>query len=133
MSDTTSTRRASIARDLRGIPNLVSLARVLLLFVAIAVWFSGLKTLGIALGVVAGLTDYLDGYLARRMNLVTHLGAILDQFSDLLFETTLLLMVMTSGVDGVPPLWLLIIYLVREFWVTTIRRFMASHGQWAQL
>ncbi|MCB9524704.1 MAG: CDP-alcohol phosphatidyltransferase family protein [Myxococcales bacterium] len=129
MSETTpKTRKANIAQDLRGIPNLVSLARVLLLFVAITVWFAGFKVAGVALGIVAGLTDYLDGYLARRMNLVTHLGAILDQFSDLLFESTLLLMVMTSGVDGVPPLWLLVIYLVREFWITTIRRFMAAHG-----
>ncbi len=119
---------ASIAKDLRGLPNLISLARVLLLFVGVALWFTGHPVPAVGLGTAAGLTDYLDGYLARRMNQVTYLGAILDQFSDLLFESTLLLMVMTSGEAAAPPLWLLVVYLVREYWVSTIRRFMAAHS-----
>lgn len=121
-------RQASFAKDLRSIPNMVSLGRIVLLIVAVSIWFAGFKILGLTFGIVAGLTDYLDGYLARRLNQVTYLGAILDQFSDLLFEASLLLMIMTSGVEYVPPVWLLVVYLVREFWIMTIRRFMAANA-----
>jgi CDP-diacylglycerol--glycerol-3-phosphate 3-phosphatidyltransferase len=119
---------ASLARDLRSAPNLVSLSRVVLLIAAVAVWFSGFQKLGMAFGIIAGLTDYLDGYLARRLNQVTYLGAILDQFSDRLFTTALLLILTTSDATLIPPVWILLPYLVREFWISTIRRFMAAHS-----
>lgn len=119
--------RANLAHDLRRLPNIVTLARIVLLAIAVTFWFSGLPMAALLLGIVAGSTDYLDGYLARRLNQVTYLGAILDQFSDLLFETSLLIMLATSGVEGVVPMWVILIYLLREYWVMTIRRFLAAH------
>jgi CDP-diacylglycerol--glycerol-3-phosphate 3-phosphatidyltransferase len=120
-------RRANLAADLRRLPNLVSLARIVMLVIAVTFWFSGWPLTALALGIIAGTTDYLDGYLARRLNQVTYLGAILDQFSDNLFEFSLLIMLATSDVEGVIPMWIILIYLVREFWVMTIRRFLAAH------
>ncbi len=114
----------SFAQDLRTIPNMLSLSRMVAITVAAAVFFAGHYTLGVIIGIAAGLTDYLDGILARRLNQVTKLGEILDQFSDLFFESACILMLVTHP-EGPHPM-VLFAYLVREFWVTTIRRFLAD-------
>lgn len=114
----------SFAQDLRTIPNMLSISRMIAITVAAAVFFAGHYTLGVIIGIAAGLTDYLDGILARRLNQVTKLGEILDQFSDLFFESACILMLVTHP-EGPHPM-VLFVYLVREFWVTTIRRFLAD-------
>lgn len=114
----------SFAEDLRTIPNILSLSRMVVVTVAAAVFFSGHYTLGVILGIIAGATDYLDGILARKLNQVTKLGEILDQFSDLFFESACILMLVTHP-EGPHPM-VLFVYLLREFWVTTIRRFLAD-------
>lgn len=115
----------SIKKDLRTIPNLISISRMILIFTAVAVYVYGFKGWGLALGIIAGLTDYFDGILARRLNQVTPLGALLDQFSDLLFESAAILLLILDE-RGQSPL-ILYIYLFREFWVTVIRRWMDTH------
>ena len=114
----------SIRRDLRTIPNLISLSRILLIFTAVFLYTSGFKGWGLLLGIIAGLTDYFDGILARKLNQVTPLGALLDLFSDLLFEAAALLLLVLDE-RGQSPL-VLYIYLFREFWVVTIRQWMES-------
>lgn len=115
----------SFARDLRTIPNMISLSRMVLITVSVGLWLSAYYLPGVIIGIAAGVTDYLDGYLARRLNQSTKLGEILDQFSDLFFEGAAILMLITHP-EGAPA-WVLFVYLVREFWVTTIRRFLASY------
>lgn len=126
-TESTPAQHANLMRDLRELPNMISLARIAILILCLACWFVGWHAATLILGTIAGLTDYLDGYLARRLNKVTYLGAILDQFSDLLFETCLLIMVATSDAPYGVPMWLIVVYLLREFWVMTIRRFLAAH------
>ena len=72
---------------------------------------------------MAGLTDYLDGYLARRMKQVTRLGEILDQLCDLCFESFLIII---GTLQGFFAPYFILLYLFREFWVTGLRRFMAG-------
>ena len=115
-----------LARDLRTIPNLISLSRLALLGAGLVAYFNGAPRLGIVFGIVAGLTDYLDGYLARRLGQVTELGEVLDQFSDLMLEAVCILLLVTHP-EGPNPL-VLAAYLLRELWVSTIRRFMAAHN-----
>ena len=116
-----------LLRDLRTIPNQVSISRIILLGVAIGVFYlTDHKAIAILIGVIAGITDYLDGILARRLNQETQLGAILDQYADMIFESFGLLMACTyisehATPTHVSPL-ILAIYLPREFWVMTIRR-----------
>ncbi len=118
---------ASFSAELRTLPNLITLSRIVLLLVSVIFCtLTPWPIVGLILGVVAGVTDYLDGWLARRLNQVTQLGAILDQFSDLVFESAALIL-LVSYAEG-PPALVLFIYLLREFWVTTIRRFLSSHG-----
>ena len=115
----------SIAHDLRTLPNLLTLARIALIFVAACLFFYVSRGAGMVLAVIAGVTDYADGAIARATGQVTRLGEVLDQFSDLCFESLVLIIAVSHGFF--PPL-VLIVYLLREFWVTTIRRFMAAHN-----
>ena len=70
MSDGLSARegRSDFIADLLLIPNLLSVARVLGVLIAAGSFFVGLNALALILGVATGLTDYLDGYLARKLN-----------------------------------------------------------------
>jgi CDP-diacylglycerol--glycerol-3-phosphate 3-phosphatidyltransferase len=122
---TTSNRRGGFAADLSTAPNLITLSRLVLILLAAAFFFSGYSTIGIVLAVIGGVTDYLDGWLARRTGQVTRLGEILDQFCDIFYESMVLYIAIAQF--HFLPLWILPAYLARELWVTTIRRFMAGH------
>src|SRR5262249_23966695 len=84
------------------------------------------RGLGIGLAIIAALTDYLDGAIARATGQVTFLGEVLDHFCDLCFESLVLLIAVSGGFF--PPI-VLFIYLLREFWVSGMRRFVARTGQ----
>ena len=114
---------ASIRSDLRTLPNIITLLRIVLLCLGVAVYFKISSALGIALAILAGVTDYLDGYLARRMKQTTRLGEILDQFCDLCFESFIIII---ATLQGFFSPYFIFLYLFREFWVTGIRRFMAE-------
>ncbi|MDZ4697112.1 MAG: CDP-alcohol phosphatidyltransferase family protein [Deltaproteobacteria bacterium] len=114
-----------LRQDLKLVPNVLTIVRIAFIFIATAIFFSGNHVLGIVLGVLAGITDYLDGYLARKLNLVTPIGELLDQLADVVFESTALLLVVSTGF--ITPI-VLVAYLFREFWVTTIRRFVTARG-----
>jgi CDP-diacylglycerol--glycerol-3-phosphate 3-phosphatidyltransferase len=114
---------SAIGNDLRTVPNLITLSRIAILLVSVPVYFYLSRGIGIALAIVAGVTDYLDGYVARRTNQVTRLGEILDQFCDLCFESFLITI---ATLQGFFPPFFLFLYLLREFWVLCLRRFMAG-------
>ncbi len=114
---------ASIGNDLRTLPNIITLLRIVLLWLGALVYFYVSAGAGIALTVVAGVTDYLDGYIARRLKQVTRLGEILDQFCDLCFEAFIIIIATTQRFF--PP-YIILLYLFREFWVLCLRRFMAQ-------
>ena len=118
-------RRSGFAADLATAPNIITLSRILLLLVGAPLFFAGYALSGMILAAIAGWTDYLDGWLARRTGQVTRLGEILDQFCDFFFESVVLYVAVAKF--HVLPLWVMIAYLAREMWVTTIRRFMAGH------
>jgi CDP-diacylglycerol--glycerol-3-phosphate 3-phosphatidyltransferase len=118
-------RRIGFAADLATPPNIITLSRIALILLAAGLFFAGHQTVGIALAVVGGVTDYLDGWLARRTGRVTRLGEILDQFCDIFFESLVLFIAVAHF--HFLPLWVMPAYLGREFWVTSIRRFMAGH------
>lgn len=110
--------------DLKTAPNLITLSRIVLTALGLALFLYGPKGAGIVVLIVAGITDYVDGMVARRTGQVTRLGEILDQFSDLLLETAVL---MVSIAAARLPAVVLFIYLLREFWAVSIRRFMAHN------
>jgi CDP-diacylglycerol--glycerol-3-phosphate 3-phosphatidyltransferase len=112
-------------RDLTTIPNLLSFARIAGVTLSVALYLKGHGWVAVAVGTMAGLTDHLDGYLARRLKQETAMGAMLDQAADSFTTAILLSMLVVAG--GIPFAYL-VIFLLREFWVGTVRRYGASVG-----
>jgi cardiolipin synthase len=117
---------SGLAKDIRTIPNLITLSRIGLLTIATPLYFHGHYALGLVFAIVAALTDYLDGAIARATGQVTRLGEILDQFCDVCFETLALTLAVHQGFF---PIYVILIYSVREFWSLSMRRSMAGLGK----
>jgi CDP-diacylglycerol--glycerol-3-phosphate 3-phosphatidyltransferase len=114
--------------ELTDIPNLITLARVALipavLFLAAD---GGVVTAWIACGVfvLAAATDFVDGYLARRLGLVTVVGKFLDPLADkLIVLSTLIILV---GTDRAPA-WLTVLLMSRELAITGLRAVASQEG-----
>lgn len=75
--------------------------------------------------IVMELSDALDGYIARKYNMVTDLGKILDPFSDVISRVTFFI---CFTFTGVMPLWTLLIIIYRELGVTFLRMMMMGRG-----
>lgn len=113
-------------KELLNVPNTMSLARIGITPIVALFWFAfDWKAGALAIGTVAGLTDQVDGYVARRLNQTTELGGLLDQLGDLLFESICLFVAVMSG-----DLWMgvLILYLFREFCVSVVRAYVVGKG-----
>src|SRR5438105_8357164 len=109
-----------------GWPNIVSVLRILLVpvvVVLVAVQTRGASYAATAVFVAAGLSDLLDGYLARRFGTSTLTGAWLDPLSDkLLVAAAVISLTAVSRF----PLWAAIIILVREAAVSILRAYMGT-------
>jgi cardiolipin synthase len=117
----------SLAHDIRTIPNLITLSRIVLLAIGAAIYFTGVSPVAaLVIGIVAALTDYVDGAVARATGQVTRLGEILDLFCDLCYESLILTIAVHRGFF---PIFILLVYAFREFWVLSIRRYMAMVGK----
>ena len=115
----------ALLRDLRALPNLVSLGRVVFVYVAIWLFYEARYELGLFVGVLAGWSDYLDGYLARRLKLSTRIGALIDQAADVLFITGCVFIFVR---DGTWPWILIYVLLFREIVVLNLRASAAEMG-----
>jgi len=118
-------RRPGLAGELVRAPNLLSLSRIALIYLAGGLMLGGQALAAVAVGVAAGVSDYLDGWLARRLGQTSELGAILDRLCDLVFESTWLLVAVVMG-DFSPIV--LLAYLLREFVVLSARMWCSAHG-----
>ena len=111
------------------LPNILTFLRILAVpFFAIAVWY-GRMTEACILFVAAGLTDALDGYLARRFNQRTALGAILDPAADKLLITTafiLLAFPREAGAVRIPP-WVTILAISRDVVISMVTLLAFDH------
>lgn len=87
----------------------------------IALW----KWLSLAIFVLASLTDYIDGQIARKFNQVSDFGKFLDPLADKLLTIAAMVMFCQWGLF---PAWALMIVLTREFAVTGLRLVAAGNG-----
>jgi len=111
--------------DLTTVPNIVSLARIVGVIVSVSLYLTGHRLASVLIGLVACLTDHLDGYLARRLSQETALGAMLDQAADsFTIALALAMLVVAAGL----PFAYLAVFLMREFWVGTVRRYAVAEG-----
>ena len=74
-----------------NLPNFLSISRLLLLIPIIFFFENGFYLLSAIIFIIASITDYLDGYIARKNNLSSEVGAILDLLSDKLFVSIILI------------------------------------------
>lgn len=83
------------------------------------------KVIALVLFVVASLTDFLDGYLARKYNLITNFGKFMDPLADKLLVTAALICFLELGELNS---WVVMIILAREFIVSIFRAVAAAEG-----
>ena len=94
-----------------NLPNALSLLRLLLAIpISIALWHNQ-TALAVSLGVLAMLTDYLDGYFARKYNQISEMGKILDPLADKVMVISLFIILTLMGRI---PLWLTIMVFARD-------------------
>ncbi len=119
-----------------NLPNKITVARMLLIPVMMIVplfnisgttsWGLEVQNLVIlAIFLVASFTDFLDGYLARKNNLVTNFGKFLDPIADKLLVLAAMIMLVETGMI---PGWIPVVILAREFVVSGIRMLAAGEG-----
>jgi CDP-diacylglycerol---glycerol-3-phosphate 3-phosphatidyltransferase len=112
-----------------NLPNRITLGRLLLAVVFfILVSFDGQAVLNWALAifVIACLTDFLDGYFARKYNMVTALGRIADPFVDKVIVCGGF--VLLVGRSPYIAAWMVVVIISREFLVSSIRGYAESEG-----
>ncbi|MEX2549564.1 MAG: CDP-alcohol phosphatidyltransferase family protein [Nitriliruptoraceae bacterium] len=107
------------------IPNLLSLARLLILPVIYLDLVGGRLLRAFVLLVVFGATDWLDGYLARRLDQVTRIGTLLDPISD---RALFLVVGIAFVVADLLPLWALLVLLVRDVAVMAVGAVLLAGG-----
>jgi CDP-diacylglycerol--glycerol-3-phosphate 3-phosphatidyltransferase len=111
-----------------NLPNAITMSRLVLSFVLFALIQAGDYWLWAAgLFVFAVATDVLDGWIARKYNLITQLGRILDPFVDKFITSGTFLFLLPFPNSGVTP-WMVVIVLGREMLVTSLRGFLEQQG-----
>lgn len=111
-----------------NLPNKLTLSRIALTFIFLVFLFSkGLlfRYLALVIFIVASLTDFYDGHIARSRNLVTDFGKLMDPIADKI----LVLAAFLAFVElQIIPAWMVVLVIVREFVITGMRLLAASKG-----
>lgn len=118
-----------------NLPNTLTLVRIVLvplLVVVLLTEFEGRRIFGVtkelvaaAIFAIASITDWLDGYLARRRRQVTWLGQVLDPIADKLLTSAAFISLVQLGVA---PAWMVALIIGREFAVTGLRSLAHARG-----
>ncbi len=126
--ETKAARRRTLREDAVNLPNLLTMARVVV--IPVVLWLMAQQTRegnfwATILYSAAAVTDFVDGYLARRMGLTSLLGKFLDPLADkLIVLATLIMMVQLGHV----PAWPVALIAARELSITALRSIAISEG-----
>lgn len=113
-----------------NIPNKLTIFRVILIpffvFFLLAPYFEGYGNyIAVAIFIIASMTDWLDGKIARKYNLVTDFGKFMDPLADKLLVCSALICLIEKGQL---PAWIVIIIISREFIISGFRLIAADNG-----
>lgn len=97
---------------LKHIPNTLTIVRFLLIPLIVLYIFTGNYILAFVFFTISGITDIADGFIARKFNLISNFGKLMDPLADKLTQiSTLASLVFTNII----PIWILLIVLLKEF------------------
>ena len=111
-----------------NLPNQLSMTRLLLTLPFVVLCYIPIANghaWALIIFLIASLTDYLDGMIARRCNLVTNFGKLFDPLADKILMVSALTML---AIEREIPAWIVIAILSREFFVTGIRQIAVAQG-----
>ena len=106
------------------LPNKLTIARIIAVPFFIAAYYLEWHLVAFLIFIAASFTDMLDGKIARKYNLVTNFGKIMDPLADKVLVYSAFCLMVPDPVPG----WMLIIILAREFLVAGVRTVAASEG-----
>ena len=109
-------------------PNMLTMLRIAAIPLMAAILLSPTRNAGFwaaAVFAIASITDWLDGYLARRMGIVTVFGKFLDPIADKLIVMAAMIMILPFGRV---PAWMVLVILGREIIITGLRGIASSEG-----
>ena len=112
-----------------NLANKLTLLRVLMIpaFLGVLYWGGpNSEYIALAIFVIASLTDFLDGHIARSRGLVTDFGKFMDPLADKVLVTTAMLWFVQTGVM---PAWAVAVVIFREFAISGIRLIAAERGR----
>ena len=112
-----------------NLPNRLTVGRLILTFVflgTMSVVFPLHKTWSLLIFVIASVTDFLDGYIARKYDLITAFGKLMDPLVDKILMTGGFVMLTAMGHI---PAWIVVVILAREFMVTGLRLVASAEGK----
>ncbi len=114
-----------------NLPNKITMFRVILIpffvFFMLSPQIPYYNDIGVAIFIVASLTDFLDGYLARKNNLVSNFGKFMDPLADKLLVSAALICFVAMP-DNPMPAWAVIIIISREFIISGFRLVASDAG-----
>lgn len=111
-----------------NLANRLTLLRVAMIpiFLIVLYWgFPGSNIVAMVIFILAAITDYADGQIARRRNLVTDFGKFMDPLADKMLTFAAMLWYVETGVM---PGWVVLVVILREFAVTALRLVAAANG-----
>jgi CDP-diacylglycerol--glycerol-3-phosphate 3-phosphatidyltransferase len=120
--------RENVSTEIVNLPNSLTLLRIFLvpiLVVVLLTKFYGKEFVGLAIFLLAAITDFLDGFFARRYNRMTRLGALLDPIADKLLMSAAFISLVELGLARA---WMIVIIIGREFAVSGLRSIAAQQG-----
>ncbi|NOQ69574.1 MAG: CDP-diacylglycerol--glycerol-3-phosphate 3-phosphatidyltransferase [Gammaproteobacteria bacterium] len=115
-----------------NIPNTITTFRIVLIPVFITAFYlpySWAAALATFIFWIAAITDWFDGYLARKLNQQSSLGAFIDPLADKLMVISALLLILTKHPDNNWLLFSSLIIVSREIFISSLREWMSSQGK----
>ena len=109
-----------------NLPNKLTVLRILLVPVCLLLWAVGQPVFAALAFALAALTDFLDGYLARKHHLVTTFGKFADPVADKMLVITAMIFLCA---DGLLPAWAAALVAARELMVDGLRMVAAEKGE----
>ncbi len=120
----------------KNLPNKITIARIVMIFIVLIMcnvddrlpedmqypW----RVSALLFAVLAGFTDFLDGYIARKFNLISDFGKLMDPLADKIFIATAFIMLVDKEILAG---WVAVVILTREFMVTGLRQLAVSKGK----